>query len=130
MSYQAKLGIYFAGKELETLAVIESFTQKERLHKAFKAFAICCLVGAICVFVPVLHFVLTPLALVVAPFAAFFVYEKVKGLPKTVQGQIPCANCGTVTSFHFKEDKPPLYDACQSCKTGFEVLWPPKEIVT
>ncbi|RYZ89161.1 MAG: hypothetical protein EOP04_07575 [Proteobacteria bacterium] len=118
--------IYFAGKEIETQAEIEMFSQQERLKRALQTFGICLLVAIICLPVPVLHLVIPPAALLSAPFAALFVYLKVKTLPKLVAGEVTCQHCQTLTKFRFENVKPPLFDSCIACKTGFEVIWPPR----
>lgn len=42
-----------------------------------------------------------------------------------VKGSVVCPHCQNPSAFLFENAKPPLYDMCKTCKTGFEVLWPP-----
>ncbi len=118
--------IYFAGKEIETHAEVEMFSQQARLKRTLQTFGVCVLVALICLPVPVLHLVIPPAALLSAPFAALFVYFKVKTLPKLVAGEVTCQHCHALTKFRFENVKPPLFDSCIACKTGFEVIWPPR----
>lgn len=126
MLKKENIAVVFAGQEVLTLADVEYFTQQDRVLKAAQALGICWGVALLCAVVPIIHFVITPLALVMGPLAACFVYFKVKKLPKRVEGRVSCGHCQALTDFRFVQAKPPLFEACGSCKTGYEVLWPPR----
>lgn len=126
MSPQVNVAVYISGQETLVPAEAELYSSKERLKKAAQALGICWAVALLSVPVPVLHFVIVPTALLMGPIAGFFVYLKVKNLPKSVKGSVPCLNCHATTQFSFVDQKPPLFDACSHCRTGYEVLWPPR----
>ncbi len=115
----------FVGKQIPTTATYSRFSKQEALKRALQSLGLCWVVGLICVAVPVLHFVLTPMALVAGPFVALLVYSKTQKLPKFVKGTVECIHCKSVTSFEFENVKPPLYTVCESCRTGYQILWPP-----
>lgn len=115
----------FAGREVLTDGFASYFSSQESMVKAFKSLGICWGVGLLCVFVPVLHFVLTPSAILAGPVAALLVYNKTQKLPKKLSGTVICSHCKAQTAFLFEEAKPPLYEMCKSCRTGYEVIWPP-----
>lgn len=126
MSEKINVGVYVAGKEVVVPAEVEYYSQQERVKKAAQALGVCWAVALLTVPVPILHLVITPLALFMGPLMAIFVYIKVKKLPKKLQGSVTCGNCQALTEFNFVETKPPLFDACKQCRTGYEVLWPPR----
>lgn len=119
----------FAGQEITTEGKASYFTVRESTLKALKSLGICWVVGVLCIAVPILHFVLTPAALLAGPVAAILVYFKTQKLPKRLSGTVECLHCKTNTSFLFENAKPPLYEMCKNCRTGYEVLWPPKKTV-
>lgn len=125
MTTDAKININFAGKEVAVLAKITYFTQREIALKALQSLGICWAVAAVCVLVPILHFVLTPAAFLAGPIAAAFVYFKVQKLPKFLEGSVRCLHCSSDTDFAFANAKPPFYEMCRNCRTGYEVIWPP-----
>ncbi|RZA11775.1 MAG: hypothetical protein EOP10_32505 [Proteobacteria bacterium] len=116
----------FAGTQVPTKSRIEHYTQKEILVKSAKAFGVCWLTALVVAFVPVIHFVISPIALIAGPFAAVFVYYKVRKLPRKVEGQVACNHCHAETDFFFVNVPPPFYEMCKHCRTGYEILWPPK----
>lgn len=115
----------FAGKTASSEADVVYFSQSEAALRGVKTLGICWAVAVVCVFVPVLHFVLTPAAVLAGPIAAVLVYLKTQKLPKSVDGKTECGHCKATTTFHFVNAKPPFYDSCKACKTGYEILWPP-----
>ncbi len=116
----------FAGKEVLVKGQASYYTPQESLFKALKTIGICWAVGLVCVLVPVLHFVLTPAAILAGPIAAILVYNRTQKLPKKLSGSVCCVHCNTLTPFLFENAKPPLYEMCKSCRTGYEVIWPPE----
>jgi hypothetical protein len=116
----------FAGKEVSANAHVEHYSQKECIQKGFKALGVCWLTAGICLFVPVIHLVVTPLALLAGPLAGLFVFTKVQKLPRLVEGTVTCQHCQKVTGFKFHNANPRYYELCEHCRTGYEILWPPK----
>ncbi|RYZ91261.1 MAG: hypothetical protein EOP04_01135 [Proteobacteria bacterium] len=126
MSQKTSVAVYFAGKEVLVPAQVDYFSTNERMKKGAQALCICWAVGIAFLIVPAIHFIASPLAFILGPIMAIFVYQKVKKLPKKVVGDINCGNCGASSHFEFFEVKPPLFEACHACRTGYEVLWPPR----
>ena len=120
------LRINFAGKEVLTSGLVSYFSSQESLVKALKSLGVCWAVAALCILVPILHFVLTPAALLAGPVAAAIVYAKTQKLPKKLSGSVVCSHCNTSTTFLFENAKPSLYEMCANCRTGYEVIWPPE----
>lgn len=117
----------FAGKQVVADAHVEHYSQKECVKKGLKAFGYCWATAGICLFVPVIHFVITPIALIAGPIAGLFVFSKVQKLPRLIEGKVDCGHCGKRTSFRFFFKNPRYYEVCEHCKTGYEVLWPASE---
>ncbi|MBC7658984.1 MAG: hypothetical protein H7249_04685 [Chitinophagaceae bacterium] len=114
----------FAGIQVPTHSHVELYNSKELMVKAAQALGVCWGTAAITIFIPVIHLVVTPLALICGPFAAVFVYIKARKLPRLVDGSVTCNHCKAETKFHFVNASPPFYEQCQACRTGYEVLWP------
>jgi hypothetical protein len=126
MTVQERIFADFVGTQVPTEASFSRFSKQEAIKRALQSFGLCWAVGLVCVAVPVLHFVLTPAALVSGPFVALLVYKKTQTLPKEVRGEVRCRHCQQPTTFEFIHVKPPLYTVCQSCRNGYQILWPPK----
>lgn len=126
MAQKVKLNTNFAGQVVPAEAEVVYYSQAEAAMRGVKTLVICWVVGLICVFVPVLHFVLTPAAILAGPVAGILVYIRTQKLPKLVDGKTQCGHCKAETAFNFQHQKPPFYDSCKSCKTGYEILWPPQ----
>ncbi len=125
MNNQEEIIAEFVGKKVPTHASYLRYSKQDALKRSLGSLGLCWIVGLVCVAVPVLHFVLTPMALICGPFVAVFVYIKTQKLPKFVKGSVECLHCKTSTAFDFVEAKPPLYTVCEACRNGYEVLWPP-----
>jgi len=126
MEAAVTLKINFAGKEILTPGQASYYSTQESMVKALKSLGLCWAVAAVCVLVPILHFVLTPAAFLAGPVAAVLVYTKTQKLPKSLSGSVVCSHCNTSTSFLFENAKPPLYEMCKTCRTGYQVIWPPE----
>lgn len=113
----------FAGRVVPTESHVEFYSQKEVIMKALKALGVCWLTAAITVFIPIIHLVVTPLALVSGPLAALFVFFKVQKLPRLVEGSVVCQHCQKTTRFRFHNMNPRFYEICEHCRTGYEILW-------
>lgn len=118
----------FAGVLIPTQSRVAYYSQNECLKKAFKALGICWLTAGVTVFIPIIHLVITPLALLAGPIAGLFVFIKVQKLPRLVEGSVICNHCSTLTHFHFLNANPRYYEVCEHCRTGYEILWPPQEV--
>ncbi|MBN8550439.1 MAG: hypothetical protein J0M12_14085 [Deltaproteobacteria bacterium] len=99
-------------KESSGTVHIKHWTPQERLLRALKTFAIWFFIALLSVFIPILHFVLVPLALLLAFIFSFMAYGQSSVV---LGGSGSCPFCSARLDIVRKPDRWPLDDICSSC---------------
>jgi hypothetical protein len=84
----------------------------ERLSRAGKIFGMFFLAALLTVFIPLLHFVLPPLALLIGGALAIVEYLSVG---EVVAGEIECPNCKRKIVFQRQAEEWPRTQRCEGC---------------
>lgn len=85
-----------------------------RVKAALKIFLICFVLAVGFVFIPILHFVLVPLMLLLAPLLAWRVYSKNFEFQSA---KVSCADCGGLLDASHSNFKWPLRLECPGCRS-------------
>jgi hypothetical protein len=107
-----------SGECLEAQLKYVCWTKTERRSRALKVLGIGLLLAFCFLFLPIVHFVLVPSALLIAPVVAWLIYEQSASIPKQ---SLTCPKCNSsvewpaCTSFEKKE----IF--CDSCRSVIEV---------
>lgn len=91
---------------------IRHWTPKERLLRSLKAFFIWLFIAILSIAIPILHFVLVPLFLLIAFVMSFIVYAHSSMI---LGGVGTCPFCGETLEIVKKPDRWPLDDICSKC---------------
>lgn len=118
----ASLAINFGGKILPLPGEISRPGLKTMITKALKAWLGLWAVALVCVPVPVVHLVITPLGLIFGPIMGVLVFFKSRRMIEKIDGEASCPQCQHRFHVHFENSLPPLYGMCPSCKAGYQVL--------
>jgi hypothetical protein len=86
----------------------------KRLTTALKSLLICLAIAVLCVFIPVLHFVLVPLAVLVG---LVIFYLQMTPAVCLVNGTITCPNCEKQFAVGTGPFRWPKHEVCPHCKT-------------
>ena len=92
--------------------VIRQWSPKERLARALRTFGIWFFIALLSVAIPILHFFLVPLFLLVAFAMTFIVYSHSS---MVLGGAGNCPYCGEALEIVKKPDRWPLDDVCAKC---------------
>lgn len=87
-------------------------TKSERLSAAGKIFGVFLGIAFLTVFVPILHFILPPLSLIVGSMLAFGEYGSTGEM---LSGEIPCPNCKHVNLLPHESEEWPRIQRCGGC---------------
>lgn len=99
------------GSALETQAIAH-LNPAQSLQQGMKWGGLCFLIAVGCVFIPVLHFVLVPLFLILS-IVAFF---KGRGAPwKVTNLELICPECGATIKINESFKQAPFRFFCQQC---------------
>ncbi|MFZ3231443.1 MAG: hypothetical protein WA160_14645 [Pseudobdellovibrio sp.] len=90
----------------------KQFNPTDRLIAATKKLSLFWLMAILCVFIPVLHFILVPLFLVIGA-VSFTKTIKIEG--RVLQGQTTCPHCQSIIKIHPGLLAWPLQEICQNC---------------
>lgn len=93
-------------------AYIKHYTPPERMMAALKKLGMVWGVAILCVLIPVFHFVLVPLFLVLGIVLAHRTYKS-EGL--VLEGSVPCPHCQTEVTMKKGELRWPISEICQGC---------------
>lgn len=100
------------GQTSEGFALRRNFTTEERVKRAAKALGILWLVAFLTVFIPVLHFILPPIFILLGITFGVITYLE-RGL--VLSGEIPCPNCKKAIPFPEETESWPHAKRCPSC---------------
>lgn len=97
---------------------LREISSSERSVEAAKALAIGWGLAIFCILIPVLHFVLVPLFLILGIFWAL---KKWKTVQEVVTGGFACPACGKETSLEKSSARFPREERCSSCFVTVEL---------
>lgn len=106
-------------KKTSGIALVQEWTQRERLKRAFKILGILWGLGLVSILIPLAHFVLVPGFLLAGPPIAFYIYQITKMI---AGGKGICPNCGKEFSIVKVPLKWPLNDLCSVCQTSVLII--------
>ena len=92
--------------------VRRDLTQAERVQRAGKIFGVLFLVACVTVLIPILHFILPPLFILVGSILAFGEYA---GTGEILSGEIVCPNCKKTMSIPHETEEWPRVQRCTGC---------------
>lgn len=95
-----------------------NLTQSERLARSGKIFGVCFLVACLTVFIPILHFVLPPLFLIIGGVLAAGEYS---GTGEVLNGEITCPNCKKVMNLPKETEEWPRHQRCTGCSFSLTI---------
>lgn len=106
--------------DLETEGWVErrDLSNHERLARAGKIFGIFFGVALLTVFIPILHFILPPLFLIVGSVLAFGEYT---GKGEMLNGEITCPNCKKVMTLPKETEEWPRTQRCEGCSFTLKI---------
>ena len=100
---------------------VRELTASERVKRGLLRWAAMLAVTLLCLFVPIAHFLLTPLALLSSPVFAWFAWRK---QVIAVATEVRCPKCGELTPIEPNTVVWPLPLHCARCGTSFSALLP------
>ncbi len=124
---ESSMQIKFGSHTLNAVGHSEKPTFKNSVLKGVKAWLGLWAVAIVCVPVPVLHLVITPLALLFGPIIGLLVFYRSRRLIAHLEVSGECPECKSPFTAEFRDTLPPLYGMCPSCKAGYEVVLPQKK---
>ncbi|GIL18645.1 MAG: hypothetical protein BroJett040_23960 [Oligoflexia bacterium] len=99
---------------------LQQLSQKERVKRAGKSFFFLFGLALAAIFVPVLHFVLVPLFLLLAPIVGFFQYQKTEHL---MIRQVRCSRCQKEFQVNEWIKELPTRIECSHCAENIFIEW-------
>jgi hypothetical protein len=93
--------------------------QKERMKRALKAGGIFFGLAIVCIFLPLVHFVLVPLFLLATPLVATYIYGQTQII---VGGEGVCPECQAPFEVAGTSRDLPLDDLCGKCHKTVKVI--------
>jgi hypothetical protein len=100
-------------KHVEGSVEVKYFSRELRLEKAIKTGVFCLLITALCILIPVAHFVLVPSGLILTPILALRQFRITNAI---IGASLTCAACGGELTRLSSRENYPLYETCLSCK--------------
>ena len=93
-------------------------SKEERVARGMRIFGIFFGAAFLCVFVPVLHFILPPLSLIIGTILAINEYN---GRSEVMRGEITCPNCKKVMEMPKETEEWPLSKRCTGCSFNLTI---------
>lgn len=118
----ASLSLNFGGKIQNFSGSIVRPSPKTMIIKAVKAWLGLWAVALLCLPVPVVHLVITPLGLLFGPIMGVLVFFKSRRVIEKVAGETLCPHCQHKVQVHFEDSLPPLYGICPNCRAGYQLV--------
>lgn len=106
------------GKQSSGKAIIKTFSRSERIRRAIRVAIIGLVISTLCAFIPILHFFLLPLGLLVSLVCMVWIFKQ-RALVLIGIGVCPC--CGTEFHILRQSAKWPLIDVCEGCGRELQV---------
>lgn len=107
-------------REREGVLCVRAFSHQDRVARAAKVWALCWLLAAITLFIPIAHFVLVPGFLLAGPIWAFQRY-RVTLSPEQASGHCPISD-EEITLQLDASDRLPLWTYCPVCNASLQLL--------
>lgn len=109
-----KLSLTCRVDDLETTGWVKrrDLSKGERMVRGGKIFAVFFWVALLTVFVPILHLILPPLALIVGSILAFNEYA---ATGEMLEGEVTCPNCKKVMTLPHEGEEWPRVQRCSGC---------------
>ena len=90
----------------------------ERYLRSVKALAFSWIAAGVSIAIPVMHFVLVPLFLILGPILAFLAFKKTHSL---AEAKLLCPHCKTKFTLKPAAVEWPLKDVCPKCRTQLKI---------
>jgi hypothetical protein len=112
----------FSGKITEGACVVVSFDPGARRRRAWAGLGYAWGVAALCVFIPVAHFLLVPSFLL---FGIYQFFDRLRTAELTRDARGTCPDCGTEQAFELgRRRHTPVQVTCVQCHRGLTVNFP------
>ncbi|MDR3606344.1 MAG: hypothetical protein P4M08_03065 [Oligoflexia bacterium] len=98
---------------------VKTLSKPERLKRAWKGAGLCIGLAVVCVFLPLIHFVLVPGFLIAAPFVFSWMYSWERVI---LPCELKCPNCGQMIKISLNKEKWPFREVCVHCRNEMAVL--------
>jgi hypothetical protein len=99
-------------------AIRRDLTTAERLQRGGKTLGVCWLVAFVCIFVPILHFILVPLFFLLGLFLGGSVWMSKSEI---LEGEITCPNCKKVNQLPKDAESWPMQRRCEGCSFSLTI---------
>lgn len=116
-----EIAVNIVGPQQESVSGVvrrQRWSESERLKRALTFGAICWGVGGIAVFLPIIHFVLVPLAALAGPIVAWALWRQSARLCGGT-GTCPC--CHAPLEISPAADRWPLDELCTQCRRALVI---------
>jgi hypothetical protein len=97
---------------------IVTWTQQDRMMRAFKFLGLAWAIGLFCVIIPILHFVLVPGMAIVGIIGFGFLYSQGS---LVLGGEAECPHCKHTFKIAKAKNHFPMDEVCESCKTNVSI---------
>lgn len=97
---------------------VNYWNSSERMMRGGKLLGGAWFAAALSILVPVLHFVLVPLFLLLGPLLFYIAYQQEESV---IGGQVPCPACAQPVKVSGGKLKWPIFDHCSSCQTRVRI---------
>ena len=98
--------------QTEGWVVRRDLTKGERMSRSLKIFGGFFFAGCMTVFIPILHFILPPLLIIIGSVLAAGEYA---GTGEILQGEITCPNCKKLMTLPKETEEWPRHQRCTGC---------------
>lgn len=98
--------------------LIQFWNKKERTKRALKFGGMCWGFAIVCVFIPLLHFILVPGFLIAGPIVAFVVLSRESAI---LGGKGLCPYCNAALPIARAPYRFPISDLCTQCQSSLKI---------
>ena len=99
-------------------AYIQNWSEAERKKRGIKAWALCWGLAVPSLFLPVAHFFLVPMFVILGP-TAFFMIKNMKS--KIIEATGTCPHCNDMFKIENQPEKWPISSHCEICRKSFSI---------
>ena len=103
------------GHEHRLEASRRTWTRQQALQKAALWWGACWALAAVCLFIPIVHFVATPLAFLAGPMIGILMYKLHNGKSDLIVGNATCPSCRRPLQLATSAERWPIADNCLNC---------------
>lgn len=105
-------------KQSSAQIVIKKIPEAMQIMRGLKALGICWVIALLCILVPILHFVLVPLFLVVG---AFMFFQQMSIKVYLVEGKFNCPSCNAEIILKPAPFDWPKREICEACRADLSL---------